>query len=187
MNPQLNITKLLNTALCIATGYTLDTDIQHMHDKTNIIPLHTNLKNHNQTKPQHPTSLSSNTQTKETNCILQLQYTHLNTQKQVELLLDSWKDYGRWIFGLTAIDHSLLNREVSKKCDWVWYIEILQKLHFDWFKILLVFICITKLTLLKWTYKHSKTTWFDHRRISHNLLLLYTKTTLPHIYLYLLR
>ena len=57
-----NITKLQtiqNTALCIATSCTLDTNNQHLHDETNILSLHPHLNfMHNKLdKSQHSTHL----------------------------------------------------------------------------------------------------------------------------------
>ena len=45
-----HITKLQtiqDIALCIATGCILDTNIQHLHDEINVLPLYTHLKLHN--------------------------------------------------------------------------------------------------------------------------------------------
>ena len=55
------ITKLQtiqNMALRIATGCTSDTNIQHLHNETNILPLNSHLKLHSsqlRQKSQHPT------------------------------------------------------------------------------------------------------------------------------------
>ena len=55
------ITKLQtiqNMALRIATGCTSDTNIQHLHNETNILPLNAHLKLHSsqlRQKSQHPT------------------------------------------------------------------------------------------------------------------------------------
>ena len=47
-----------NTALRIATGCTHDTNSQHLHDETNVLPIHQNLQLHAsqiRQKAQHPT------------------------------------------------------------------------------------------------------------------------------------
>ena len=70
-----NITKLQtiqNTALCIATSCTLDTNNQHLHDETNILSLHPHLNfMHNKLDKYHNiahiySTLLQNTQKKET-------------------------------------------------------------------------------------------------------------------------
>ena len=88
-----NIDKLQivqNTALRIATGCTHDTNTQHLHDETNVLPIHQHLQLHAsqiRQKAQHPTH---NTKARKTINILKV-LTSTKWGKHTETILATYK------------------------------------------------------------------------------------------------